>query len=279
MSLKDSFDLADNPNLISGIHNYCDRWCERCPFTARCAVYAVEEADPDVNPAARDITNAAFWKKLAAIFSETQAMISAMAEERGIDLSPEALEPIRQQKETQRNNARNHPLAKAATEYARAVMGWFEQEPSKMELHSDTQEKSYREELSREEFNPDRELNDDADGDIEAYVEVIRWYQFFIAAKLIRALMSRVDEDDYLDDESARDSDGSTKAALIGIDRSIGAWKMMDDSGAKQAGQSDTIQKLLLDLERLRLSAESEFPSARDFIRPGFDEASLDMLH
>ena len=28
--------LAKNPNFISGIHNYCDRWCERCPFTARC---------------------------------------------------------------------------------------------------------------------------------------------------------------------------------------------------------------------------------------------------
>ena len=101
-------DPLDNPNLISGIHNYCDRWCERCPFTSRCAVYAMEEADPDVNPAARDINNEAFWKKLAAIFAETHAMISAMAEERGIDLSAEALEPIRRQKETERDNARNH---------------------------------------------------------------------------------------------------------------------------------------------------------------------------
>lgn len=269
MRAKDLIDLADNPNFISGIHNYCDRWCERCPFTARCAVYAVEEADPDVDPAARDITNEAFWKKLAAIFAETHAMISAMAEERGIDLSPEALEPIRQQKEIQRNNARNHPLAKAAEEYAHAVTQWFERESSKMELVSDTLQES----------DPEGELNDSVDGYTDEYVEVIRWYQFFIAAKLIRALMSSVDEDDYQEDEAARDSDGSTKAALIGIDRSISAWKLMYDSRAEQAEQSDTIQHLLLDLEKLRLSAEREFPGARDFIRPGFDEPSLDMLH
>ena len=61
-------------------------------------------------------------------------------------------------------------------------------------------------------------------------IAVIRWYQFFIAAKLIRALMSSVDEDDYLDVECGRDSDGSAKAALIGIDRSISAWKLMYDS-------------------------------------------------
>jgi hypothetical protein len=42
---------------------------------------------------------------------------------------------------------------------------------------------------------------------------------------------------------------------------------------------TDTIQRLLVDLEKLRLSAEREFPDARDFIRPGFDEASLDLLH
>lgn len=258
-------DPAINSKFISGIHNYCDRWCERCSFTTRCAVYAAEEADPDINPAARDITNQAFWKKLGAIFAETHAMISAMADERGIDLSPEALEPIRQQKEAERDNARNHPLARAAEEYAHAVNQWFEQEYSKQELVSDT----------ADEVNLERATDDDED----EFAAVIRWYQFFIATKLIRALMSSVDEDDYLAEESGRDSDGSAKTALIGIDRSISAWKLMFDSRVKQAAQSDLIKRLLLDLEKLRLGAEREFPHARDFIRPGFDEASLDLLH
>ena len=257
---------SEHPNLISGIHNYCDRWCERCQFTSRCAVYAMEEADPDVNPAARDITNEAFWKKLAAIFAETHAMILAMAEERGIDLSEEALKSIGEQNETDRRNARSHPLAHAAEEYVSGVTQWFEREASKLDLVTDTPEES--------------NSAHQADNVEDEYVEVIRWYQFFIAAKLVRALMSNLDEDDYLADGDARDSDGSAKAALIGIDRSISAWKLMyDGRRAEQDEQSHMIQKWLLHLEQLRLSAEREFPSARDFIRPGFNEPSLDVLH
>ncbi len=26
--------------FIVGIFNYCDRWCERCPLTSRCRVFA-----------------------------------------------------------------------------------------------------------------------------------------------------------------------------------------------------------------------------------------------
>lgn len=89
---------------------------------------------------------------------------------------------------------------------------------------------------------------------------VIRWYQFFIAAKTIRGLLSRVDEDEYLGDEDQRDSDGSIKAALIAIDRSLSAWKLM---GETQPDRSSSIHKFLLDLEKLRLNAEQEFPRAR----------------
>jgi hypothetical protein len=27
------------PANISGVHNYCDGWCERCGFTGRCGIY------------------------------------------------------------------------------------------------------------------------------------------------------------------------------------------------------------------------------------------------
>jgi hypothetical protein len=260
MRMKDISELAKNPNLISGIYNYCDRWCERCPFTARCLVYATEEADPDNDPASRDIRNAAFWQKLASIFQETKEMIPEWAVENGVDLSPSVLAVAKEQKDRQRGQARTHPLARAAEEYARAVSQWFEKEFPQMEVFSDTAEADKTIEL---------------DEDTQDYVEVIRWYQYFIAAKTIRGILSRVDEDKYLADEDPRDSDGSIKAALIAIDRSLSAWKLM---GELRRENSDSIHRLLLDLETLRLGAEREFPRARDFIRPGFDE-NLDVLH
>lgn len=255
-------DLAANPNLIPGIYNYCDRWCERCHFTARCAVYAAEEADPDNDPANRDINNAAFWQKLSSIFKETQEMISEWAEENGVDLREAALEPIQELKEKQREDTRKHPLAKTAKAYAFDVNEWFDKEFTLSEAISDMPGQS---EHSRE---TDEELNN--------YVEVVRWYQFFIAVKMTRGLMARIDEDDYLAEEDSRDSDGSAKVALIAIDRSISAWKLMCDLRPENA---DSIHGLLLQLEKLRSSAEREFPNARDFIRPGFDEPTVDLLH
>lgn len=254
-------DVADDPNLISGIHNYCDRWCERCHFTARCAVYAAEAADLDMDPASRDINNAAFWQKLSSIFKETHEMISQWAEENGVDLSEEALAPIGEELAKQRRDTRNHPLAKAAEKYAFAVHEWFDKEFQQPQPISDIPAESAD--------------NDEPENDVSDYVEVIQWYQFFIAAKVIRGLMSRIDEDDYLATEDARDSDGSVKAALIAIDRTISAWKLMCDLRPEN---SESIHRFLFQLERLRSGAEREFPKARDFIRPGFDEPTLDLL-
>ena len=40
--------LGRRKDLISGIHNYCDRWCERCPYTSRCGSFALTEGFNDV---------------------------------------------------------------------------------------------------------------------------------------------------------------------------------------------------------------------------------------
>ena len=35
MDFKKFSRLVNSPRNISGIYNYCDRWCERCPVTLR----------------------------------------------------------------------------------------------------------------------------------------------------------------------------------------------------------------------------------------------------
>jgi hypothetical protein len=34
---------VDLGRFVSGIYNYCDRWCERCPVTAKCYLYWQEQ--------------------------------------------------------------------------------------------------------------------------------------------------------------------------------------------------------------------------------------------
>ena len=235
MRRRNLTELANNPDLISGIYNYCDRWCERCPLTSRCLVYATEQEE-DNSPENHDIRNEAFWQKLGAIFQETREMIAEWAKAAGVDLTePAAEDEARYQRKRQLVD--NHPLAKYGKKYANAASDWFR------------------------EFDQTIEVTES----LEDAREVIQWYQYQIAVKTIRALSGRKEELE----EDPKDSNGSAKVALIGIDRSIAAWRMMQLSLPERA---ETIVPLILQLERLRYRLEKGFPDARSFIRPGFDE-------
>jgi hypothetical protein len=233
--------LATNPNLISGIYNYCDRWCERCPLTSRCLVYATEQQD-DLSPQSQDIRNATFWHKLNSIMEETRAMIAEWANQAGIDLSQSA-DDTQTPSKRKRQLVDNHPLSKAGKKYANAASDWFR------ELEQTT---------------------DSEKSDTEAR-EVIQWYQYQIAVKTMRALSARNadEEDDPEFAEQPKDSDGSTKVALIGIDRSIAAWRLMQLTLPEHA---ESVVPLILQLASLRNRLEKHFPDARSFVRPGFDE-------
>jgi hypothetical protein len=236
MQRRSLTELANNPDLISGIYNYCDRWCERCPLTSRCLVYATEQEDND-SPESRDIHNEAFWKKLASILHETREMIAGWATQAGVDLT----EPITEDESRHRRKRQlvdNHPLAKAGKKYANAASDWF------------------------------RELDQPIDADFEDACNVIQWYQYQIAVKTMRALSARREELEE-DLELPKDSDGSAKVALIGIDRSIAAWRLMQLLLPERV---DSIVPLILQLDVLRTRLENAFPEARDFVRPGFDE-------
>ncbi len=247
-------DLANNPNFISGIYNYCDRWCERCPFTSRCMVYASEKEDDDGDPQTRDITNEAFWRKLASIFEETKQMTADWAAEAGVDLSQVDV-AASEQREKRRSDAARDELAVAAKDYASAVTKWFT---------------GFDQVLNATDLAPNEVETDELE-QMEDAREVIHWYQYQIAVKLMRALSSRSNEAEWHteDDDEAKDSDGSAKVALIAIGRSVSAWRLMQICLPERA---DSIIPMILELEKLRQRSELRFPKARDFVRPGFDE-------
>jgi len=255
MRRRNLTELAANPNLISGIYNYCDRWCERCPFTSRCLVYATDNEDEDDTAESRDLNNEAFWARLGSTLQEAQDMLTTWADEVGVYLTP-INDERKPPKKRRYFDVADDPLAEIGKDYANAATAWFS-------------------ELSGTSSSRVDEMKDfDCPADeIQNAVEVIQWYQYQIAVKTMRALSSRSREQDpeeWSPDESyAKDSDGSAKVALIGIDRSIGAWYLLQRCLARN---SDTIVPLILLLDGLRRRIEQEFPCAREFVRPGFDE-------
>ena len=102
-------------------------------------------------------------------------------------------------------------------------------------------------------------------------IEVGNYYKYFISAKLKRALRGK-DEDKRLDfdfDGIPKDSDGSAKIALIAMDRSISAWGVI---ASYLPGRKSSLAQIVARLKQIRDITEKEFPEARAFVRPGFDQ-------
>jgi hypothetical protein len=276
-------ELAQNPDFISGIYNYCDRWCERCQSTSRCFLYATEQDDPDLaDPETRDITNEKFWRKMQAIFAETAELIDQWAAEAGVDLDAVDTSEEVAEHNRQLDAAKNSEPGHASQEYAFAVREWFKKEIGEHEV-------------ARGEAGDDPTAAREEDLTIQNAIDVIHWYQFFIAAKTIRAMSgaealdletgeeylpdlfmtdkSEEDDDFDFDEVIARadrmDANGSAKVALVGIDRSISAWRSLQMS---LPAKTDAIKPMLIELKSMRRAVEARFPHARNFIRPGLDE-------
>lgn len=246
--------LAQNPNFISGIYNYCDRWCERCTFTSRCMNFALSE-EQFSDPESQDINNDLFWQKLSETFQLTLEMVKEAAEEYGIDLNSLDLEAAEKEDRLKDEIAEKHECSRLAKKYGKMVRTWFD---SAGDLFKEKEENlNLQVQLEMPNANPIAEADS-----IKDAVDVIHWYQHFIYVKLMRAIRGNLDE-------FSEDSDGSAKVALIAIDRSIAAWGEMHSHFPEQ---KDEILDTLIHLDRLRRKVEKEFPKARAFVRPGFDE-------
>ena len=142
----------------------------------------------------------------------------------------------------------NHLLCRAAKRYSERVDDWFkETETLFFEIAA-----AAREGVSLDEA-----------------IEVIRWYQYFICSKVMRAVRGSIEEKEERCDEFASDSDRQAKIALIAIDRSIAAWAVIQHY-MTDCGQE--VIDILAFLDGLRQAVEKTFSNARLFIRPGFNK-------
>ena len=254
-------ELAKDPKFISGIYNYCDRWCERCAFTSRCMNYAMGEEEFS-DPETHDLNSEAFWEKISETFKATLELLEEMAEEQGIDLSSLDLEDAAHEPKQDRDAAKNHECSRAAKIYANMVDKWFNSAENLFKEKDEELNMKAELELPNSDPFAEAEVLEDA-------LEVIQWHQHQIYVKISRALFSEIDEKREAADAFPKDSDGSAKVALIAIDRSIAAWGRMLEHFPER---EDDLLKILVHLERLRRKTEQVFPNARAFVRPGFDE-------
>ena len=216
--------------FIDLIHSYCDRWCEACAFTSWCRVFAEEakcsaSRDPNLKAAAD-----------APLLPQDlppappRWFVEMIEESVSEAASAVARQPPRSGSERQ-----DDPLLQRSFDYSVGVHSWLADQRVNRSCAS------HRDPLA-----------------------VISWYASLIPAKVGRAFSSLAWAEPG-DLPGRRDSDGSAKVALLGIERSHAAWLEVADTGAR-------VQSFIADLVWMGEALERQFPAARSFVRPAFDE-------
>ena len=264
MDKEELIKRAKDPKYIPGIYNYCDRWCERCRFTSRCLNHSIEE---DQNRTLEEIdqANERFWYSIKDSFELAFSLIEDLANEAGVDL-----ESIEIDEDNEIDN-KVSILTHISMNYANMVDEWFKNNQNIIDnalLKHKKRSRRYAS-LTHLQFIPPHTTKISIS--LHEVVEVINYYQYAITVKLSRAITSRDNEAKIGLEDISPDSNGSAKIALIEIDRSINAW-----SHLLQYFEDETrdILKIINYLKQIREIAEKEFPRARSFIRPGFDEVA-----
>ncbi len=253
-------DMANDPGLIPGIYNYCDRWCDRCAFTDRCLNYKMEMESRREASSRKDEDDRSapeLWSDLKRTLDDTIELLRELMREKGLD--PDQVESDEEyliSEEEVRQKTRVHPLTRMSLAYITLTEEYFnshERTFSEMGM--------YEEKLPENATEKEKKLHEAG--------EVIRWYLYQINVKIQRALHGKQHGEINPEYVLPSDVDGSAKVALIGIDNSLQAWHTLLELFP---GESETLADIMIQLGSLRTRTEKEFPGARSFRRPGFDD-------
>lgn len=246
---KTLHDLAKNENLVPGIYNYCDRWCERCTMTAKCLTFLHEQAmKKESGQLDHDMDNKDFWDQVRMAWEVTMEMITEDARRLGIDL--DNLDDV----ELPVHN--KTPVEIQAKDYGTKMHKWL------------TKNNEY---FARKAEQLVVIGDEDSMVKIKDAMEVIQWYCFFIGAKAHRASLDLEERQNDPDDEYNVYSDnlGSAKIAIIAIERSMDALSVLYSGFSEK---EDDILNFLAELSSLKKQLLKTFPGVMDFKRPGFDD-------
>lgn len=226
-------EADNNPDIISGIYNYCDRWCERCKFIKRCRVGLMELESLDDD----DTDGSGIWDELSAIFETTFEMIIQKADELGIDLNDAPEIEIKKRK--------NSHLEKIASNYAHNVYKWLSENKT---MFDEKVMKVVETEL--------------AVPDYKDALDIIVWYESLILVKIktAKSTLLKVDEFDETYEYLKEHSNGLAKISLIAIDRSIEAFTLLFYHFPQF---EDRILGFLKQLSEIKKTLLVEFPGPR----------------
>lgn len=244
-------------NTIPAIHNWCDRWCERCVFIERCAIGITE-----LKRWQRDkpMTDEEIWSEVSNNFREALGMLDEMLREAGLDPEEVANQPLPEPDPDL--EALEKEIWDKGMRYFKAVDAFFKNNKDFFaEKGVEIQRRSAM----------DMPIDFDTLNSLADAIEIIQQYAAFIGVKARRAISGRdnmFDTEIWGDPPHQSDANGSAKITILTIERSLGAWEMIRKQWPEK---TDEIIDILLQISALRRQMEQLFPDWQKFVRPGFD--------
>ena len=181
--------IAKNPQIIAGVHHYCDEWCDYCPVTSRCLAFrCTEEFRRQQGRTAADPTFASmdeaiqFTRELSAIEGVRTDELDALV-------------------------SHPHGLSGVNTSDPLAGMAWAYAERAAVLLAPVTPQIL----MASPRTSPSPE-------------EVLLWYHLRIYMRVFRALVSAETHSGGAECDEAR---GCAKLSLVSIDRSRRALRSL----------------------------------------------------
>ena len=164
-------------------------------------------------------------------------------------------------REKNKMNARTNETSKLANEYRMMCMDFKSR--SRKALENFKQSILSRAEL---ELQNDRE----AVKQVECAFKTVGWYELQLPVKITQAYIGLAEAQEQAASVQ-QDFNGNAKVVLIGIENSFPAWETI----LKYLPElEDQCWKFLVMLDRIRKRILADFPNAKSFVRPGFDEPS-----
>lgn len=248
--------MKNEENFIPGIYNYCDRWCEKCPFSSQCRNF---QSQPAKGEHSHDFEAEYFLDSLQEELQEAAQLLEQAAKERGLDWNDvqKAAENFVEE-ETELTPSQVN-LKERNQQYYQQASIWLD---SNEYLISQKEEEIQRKDDLG--INVEQEVNE-----LNNALSSIYHYLYFIHTKIDRALEALHDEWMMEEYPVQNDANGTAKIILIAVEKSISAWEVIRQ---QMPDADDDVLDILVLLSRLKGGIKKEFPQAESFVRPGFDE-------
>ena len=232
--------IGDRIDFVSA---YCDSWCERCAFTHRCSSFAARAAIAMCGDVRQGLELAVGRPRCADRRASMQPMPAWLAEIQDVEVSAEESARWEREEDDRRLRLDGTSMMKTAKAVAELSREWLAAQPAGLQARTDPV--------------------------LAEALAVAQYDVHLFWVKLYRALDGRDREDEDIDDDDPIQNDwnGSAKVALICIERSDAAWRVIAASTAQETPLAIADQ-----FRDLQHEVEREFPDAWRFVRPGFDE-------